>query len=233
MQAAAKRKAEEEARLEAEAARKAEAEAAKRKAEADAKLAAQQAKQAPTVIAMAPANEPATKPEPRAIDSADLAKQLQLQLKRVGCDPGALDGAWNDKSTQAMAQFNAHAHTKLEVKVASIGALEAVKEHKARVCPVVCGKGYRPEGDRCVAIACKRGFVRSKNGECVSDTKAAARPSTDKGNVASTCAQMHNKVKCTCAVQNGGYIVGSRWYPGGGRGSHDPYYKCLLAHGIQ
>jgi uncharacterized caspase-like protein len=196
MQVAAKRKADEEARAQAEAARKAEAEA-RRRAEAEAnrkaeqarlqaeqegkaKLAAQQTKPAPTVIAMAPTNETATKPEPRAIDAADLASLLQFHLRRVGCDPGALNGTWNDQTSHAMAQFNRSAHTNFDVKVASLGALEAVKEHKARVCPLECGKGYRAEQDRCVATACSRGHVRNKDGECVREAKTAERPT--KGN---------------------------------------------------
>jgi hypothetical protein len=134
----------------------------------------------PTVIAMAPATEPAPKPETRAIDPGDLASLLQFHLKRVGCDPGALDGAWNGKTSHAMAQFNAHAHTKFDVKVASLGALEAVKAQKARVCPLVCGKGQRVEGDRCVAEACPRGQIRGKNGDCVREAKTAER--STKGN---------------------------------------------------
>jgi hypothetical protein len=125
---------------------------------------------------MAPANETSTKPEPPAIDSADLASLLQVHLKRVGCDPGALNGTWTDKSTHAMAQFNAHAHTNFDVKVASLGALEAVRAHKDRVCPLDCGKGQKAEGDRCVAQACKPGYVHNKEGECVREAKTAERP---------------------------------------------------------
>ena len=176
----AKRKADELARAEAEAKRKAEQARLQAEQEAKAKLAAQQAKQAPTVIAMAPANEIVTKPEPRAIDSADLASLLQFHLRRVGCDPGALNGTWNDQTSRAMGKFNAHAHAKFDVKVASLGALEAVKAHKDRVCPLECGKGQKAEGDRCVAEACKRGYVHNKEGECVREAKTATAPAKNK-----------------------------------------------------
>jgi hypothetical protein len=176
LKAEAKRKADDQARNEAEAKRMAEQVRLQAEQEANAKLAVEQTKPAPTVIAMAPANETATKSAPPAIDSADLASLLQVHLKRVGCDPGALNGNWTDKSTHAMAQFNAHAHTKFDVKVASLGALEAVRAHKDRVCPLDCGKGQKAEGDRCVAEACKRGYVHNKEGECVREAKTATAP---------------------------------------------------------
>ena len=172
----AKRKADELARAEAEAKRKAEQARLQAEQEAKAKLAAQQTKPATSAIAMAPANETSTKPEPSAIDTADLASLLQVHLKQVGCDPGGLNGAWNDKTSHAMGQFNANAHTKFNVKVASLDALEAVKAHKDRVCPLECGKGQKAEGDRCVAEACKRGYIHNKDGECVREAKTAQRP---------------------------------------------------------
>ena len=54
---------------------------------------------------------------------------------------------------------------------------------EARLCPLVCGKGFRVEEDRCVAEACRRGFVRNKaSGECERETRAAASPaSRDEG----------------------------------------------------
>ena len=138
---------------------------------------AQPAKPAPpAAIAMAPANDAAAKPEPSAIDRTDLAKLLQVHLKQVGCDPGELDGAWNEKTSHAMALFNKNAHTNFDVKVASLDALEAVKAHQDRVCPLECGKGQHADGDRCVADACKRGYIHNKDGECVRQAKTAERP---------------------------------------------------------
>ena len=175
----ARRKAELETILAAEQAKRLAEQKAQAETEAKAKLAAQQAKAAtPTVVALAipnPAIDSTRKPDANGIDAADIASQLQFHLKRVGCDPGALDGAWNDKTMHAMALFNSNAHTDFDVKVASLGALEAVKQQKARICPLVCGKGYRVEHDSCVAIACKHGQVRNGNGDCVQEPKATAR----------------------------------------------------------
>lgn len=90
-------------------------------------------------------------PEPKP-DERSLARDLQTELKRVGCDPGAVDGNWSPKSRQALDQFNRRAGASLDVKVATIGALDTVKEQRGRICPLICGAGQRVEGEQCVAI---------------------------------------------------------------------------------
>lgn len=80
-----------------------------------------------------------------------------------------------------MAEFNNRAKANFEVKVASLGALDAVKQQKARLCPLVCGKGFKVEEDRCVAEACKRGFVRNKaTGECMHGGRLGANETQAK-----------------------------------------------------
>src|SRR5262245_60910047 len=175
----ARDRAVEEARLKAE-------EAARRFAEEEAKLKAKleavtKSQQGATVVASAPSAPEPTRSLPH-MDEADIARLLQFHLKRVGCDPGTVDGKWTDQSTRAMAEFNKRAKANFEIKVASLGALDAVKQQKARLCPLVCGKGFKVEEDRCVAEVCKRGFVRNKaNGECERETKAASPASRDEG----------------------------------------------------
>jgi hypothetical protein len=107
-----------------------------------------------TSIAALPASPDSAPPAPPApaIDTVALTRDLQIELKRVGCDPGADNGTWSAKSRSALSLFNRHAGTKLDIKVASLGALDAVKAKDARVCPLVCGAGTRPEGETCVAV---------------------------------------------------------------------------------
>lgn len=100
-------------------------------------------------IAALPPAEAVAAPRP---DPVALARSLQTELKRVGCDPGVEDGTWNAKSRSALGLFNKHARMKLDTKVASVDALDAVKARKTRVCPVVCGRGMRADGEVCVAI---------------------------------------------------------------------------------
>jgi uncharacterized caspase-like protein len=109
---------------------------------------------------------PAAQAAAPAMDSADVARLLQAHLKRVGCDPGALDGAWTDGSRRALDDFNKHAGTKLDVKVASLDALNAVRMTRDRVCPLICGKGQRIADDRCVPIVCEANFALDDQGVC-------------------------------------------------------------------
>jgi len=124
-----------------------------------------------TVVALAPATDGVVAPAPvnaavPAMDPADIARLLQAHLKRVGCDPGALDGNWTDGSRTAIDQFNKHAHASLDIKIASLEALETVRGTTGRICPLVCGKGTKLTEDHCVAITCDQGFMLGSDGAC-------------------------------------------------------------------
>jgi len=54
-----------------------------------------------------------------------------------------------------MLLFNKHAGTKFDVKLASLDALDAARSKSARVCPLVCLRGYHAEGEECVRSAKK------------------------------------------------------------------------------
>jgi uncharacterized caspase-like protein len=171
----AKRELDEVRRQVAEAQRQAEAAAAQvERAKKQAALEAQQqieaarrekerqtALAAPTPAAPAPA--PAVVP---VMDPADVARLLQAHLKRVGCDPGAADGAWSAPSQRALDDFNKNAGTKFDIKIASLDALDAVRAKPDRVCPLVCAKGQKVVGDRCVQIVCESNYVLDAQGVC-------------------------------------------------------------------
>ena len=151
-------------------------EAAKLKAAADA--AARQQAQQPQVAALTPQDQP--KPPPPApvpaMDPADLARLLQAHLKRVGCDPGNTDGNWNDSSQKALDLFNKNAGTKFDLKLASLDALDGVRGKSARVCPLICVKGQKADGDRCVAITCDAGSALGSDGACHKRPDPPAKP---------------------------------------------------------
>ena len=165
--AAAASKAAEEARIAAEKAKQIEQEkvAAAEKAriaqQENARLGAENAKQVeqekataggqaqPTAQTEADADankhllaaiSPTDKPEQTSVD---LTRALQAELRRVGWDPGAVDGSWGTASQEALHLFNKHTGSKLDAKTASIDALDAVKAKAGRICPLVCGKGYK------------------------------------------------------------------------------------------
>jgi hypothetical protein len=41
--------------------------------------------------------------------AVDLPRSLQAELRRVGCNTGAVDGNWNTASQRALDLFNKHA----------------------------------------------------------------------------------------------------------------------------
>ena len=166
-------KAETEAKAAAKAA--ADAKIAAAKAEADAKAAA--AKQAPMVVASATPAAAVETPTP-GIDSSDTARKVQTELRRLGCYPGAVNGDWNSDSRRALEQFNKHAGMRLDVKVASLDALDVVRGKTTRICPLECDRGYKAQGETCIKITCPAGQFLGDNGSCQEreKPKTASRP---------------------------------------------------------
>ncbi|MGJ4949474.1 caspase family protein [Bradyrhizobium sp. HKCCYLS20291] len=109
----------------------------------------------PQVAALTPADQP-----------ADLAKSVQLELRRVGCLTEDADGDWGSASRRSLSQFNRYAGTKLETQTASADALQAIKLKQARVCPLTCQHGYKSDGDRCTRIVCAEGSFVNDDNEC-------------------------------------------------------------------
>ncbi len=169
------------AQQQAEAARR-QVEEAKRQAIADAQLQIEQAKRAAKEnaekLASLTPNQPAPQspppPSPQ-MDQADIARLLQAHLRRVGCNPGTADGNWDDGSKRALELFNKNAQTKFDIKLASLDALDAVRSKPDRVCPLICAKAQRADGDRCVQIGCGSGFVLSSSGSCEKRPESAPK----------------------------------------------------------
>jgi Caspase domain len=112
----------------------------------------------------------------------DLVKSVQAELRRVGCLAAAADGEWDKPSQRSMALFNKHAGTNLDVKLASLEALDAIKLKPARVCPLTCEHGFKPDGDQCSRIVCAEGSFVNEGNECEKrrvGVKAGARHDHD------------------------------------------------------
>jgi hypothetical protein len=146
-------------------------------------------------IAVAPA-EPDIKPSP-TLSPSEIAGELQLRLKRIGCDPGSTNGRWNDRSRRALQSFNRYAGTNLDIQVASLQALEAVQSRTSRVCPLECERGKRADGEHCVPIICKSGLVLRSDGTCtkpVERPKPVVRAARSKGG--SKCLSINGQKIC-------------------------------------
>ncbi|MGJ4926190.1 caspase family protein [Bradyrhizobium sp. HKCCYLS2038] len=129
----------------------------------------------PTVVAALPS--PAEKPA-AAAPPPDLPRLLAGELRRVGCGTADNAGSWDGNARRALERFNQQAGTTFDIKVASVDALDAVKARTSRVCPLVCGKGQRAEGESCVTVSCPAGQIRDDEGDCVrrKDEPVARKP---------------------------------------------------------
>ena len=160
------------AQQQAEAARQ-QVEETRRQAIADAQLQVEQARrsakeEAAKLASLTPAQTapPASPPPPPQMDQPDITRLLQAHLKRVGCATGEATGTWDDGSRKALLLFNKSAQTTFDIKLASLDALDAVRSKAVRVCPLICGKGQRADGDRCIQIGCNSGFFLNSSGSC-------------------------------------------------------------------
>src|SRR5882762_1535902 len=73
-----------------------------------------QTEKAVNVAALSSGPPPAELTKP--VQTADLTKSVQTELRRVGCLSGDANGEWNAASQRSMALFNRNAKTKFDVK---------------------------------------------------------------------------------------------------------------------
>lgn len=164
---------------------------ARAKATADAKAVdnakndeVKKSEQKPTELASLPSAADAAKPASQDAKptSQDIARALQTQLRRVGCFTGNIDGDWKAPSQRAMERFNQGAAMKLDVRLASLDAIDAVKSKTARVCPLICEHGFRADGENCIKVTCKVGFEVGDDNTCQrnAEPKPVAKPKEPK-----------------------------------------------------
>ncbi|SRR5581483_11479805 len=84
------------------------------------------------------------------IDPQMLARDLQTELKRLGCLSGDVDGDWGEKSKAALQNFTRHASLSVPSDAPTMAALNAASAMKERVCPLVCDSDERIMNGRCV-----------------------------------------------------------------------------------
>jgi caspase domain-containing protein len=104
---------------------------------------------------------PPVPPEP---SQTDLVKSVQAELHRIGCLAKTADGNWDSASRRSLTLFNKYASTSLDATSATADTLQILRAKPSRVCPLMCDKGYKAEGDSCIKIACKAGFEATEDG---------------------------------------------------------------------
>ncbi len=110
--------------------------------------------QAPVVVTLprrpseptSPSPGPASE-APRGIampsDRASLARQLQVELKRVGCYAGEINGLWTMPTRAAMKTFTDKVNATLPIDKPDHILMALVQSHRQRVCGDHRGEGLR------------------------------------------------------------------------------------------
>jgi Caspase domain len=211
--------ASEKARVEAERVKKAEEAkvAALAKAAEDAKAAAATDPKTPDdkaagpIAALQPPEQtPPAVSKPDQPLLADIPRLLQAELRRVGCNNGPVDGNWNAAAQRSLDLFNKNARMKLDVKIATLDALDAVRSKTGRICPLICDEGSKADGERCVKITCKAGWYLNRDNTCEKKhekpvaTRAEQPATHDRPQPSSAkCEQACNAEHRTCSLNSG------------------------------
>jgi len=101
--------------------------------------------------------EPPVAPEPRPATPRDreaIGRQLQKELKRVGCYEGQLHGVWTTSTRQAMQTFIDRVNARLPTAEPDAILLALVQGYHEKICGKLCPAGQGPgETGRCLPYA--------------------------------------------------------------------------------
>ncbi len=92
-------------------------------------------------------------PDAPSTNAPALARALQSELKRVGCDPGSIEGNWGAKSKEALRKFQRFSKLSVSADEPTEAALQLVAGQKGRICPLECDRGESEVNGKCVAKA--------------------------------------------------------------------------------
>jgi hypothetical protein len=117
---------------------------------------------APAVITVDPHNRPnprlAVNATPKAgvlaADRTQLARELQKELRRVGCYDGEINGGWTTSTKRAMKTFTERVNASLPVEEPDLVLLSLVQGQADKICGRPCPAGETAaDGGRCVPAA--------------------------------------------------------------------------------
>jgi hypothetical protein len=123
------------------------------------KVAKATAKEEQKTVSLSPAEKP-------VLSSAELTHLVQVELRRVGCLADSIGNEWTPAVRKSLEMFNKYSGMELNTKLASLDALDAIKNKQARICPLTCSHGYKPDNESCVKITCGAGLFLNDRNEC-------------------------------------------------------------------
>ena len=143
---------------------------------------------------------PAEMPDPKV-----LIRAIQIELKRVGCDPGAVDGEWGERGRLALKEYARLAKVSLQSDLPDASILQSLTRQKATVCPSGCAAGQALINGRCAARvppdARKAADTRASAKQGLPDCPAASANNLPPGSrcrttTGLTCILMNNMLRC-------------------------------------
>jgi hypothetical protein len=114
------------------------------------------------------------------LDQRGLAREIQRELKRVGCYAGDVNGVWSPAARRAMKTFTDRVNASLPVERPDYILLAMVQNHQDKACGQPCPTGQAPaDGGRCLPSAVIAGGAKQQ---------APAEPATASAPAAATPA---------------------------------------------
>ena len=107
-------------------------------------------------------------------DRSQLARELQRELRRVGCYDGEINGGWTTSTKRAMKTFTERVNASLPVEEPDLVLLTLVQGQADKMCGRPCPPGESAgEGGRCVPTAVASSPRKPPPGTGQSQTPAA------------------------------------------------------------
>ncbi len=105
-------------------------------------------------VALVPSKPVVVRPTEPVLDRAGLARELQRQLKRVGCYDGEINGVWTPGARKSMKVFTDRVNASLPVEQPDYILLAMVQGHQGLACSRTCPGGQDlAEDGRCLPKA--------------------------------------------------------------------------------
>jgi hypothetical protein len=112
---------------------------------------AQPALPEPTTILLPSRSKEQVKASPKPYEPLGLVRDLQRELKRIGCYPHEIDGAWTLATRRAMKDFTDRVNAALPVERPDPAQLVLLQRHPEIVCRENCRLGESFADTRCFA----------------------------------------------------------------------------------
>lgn len=123
--------------------------------------------------------QPSQRANPVLGDRASLARELQRELKRVGCYSGDVNGVWTTSSRMAMKSVTDRVNATLPIDNPDDVLLSLVRGQQEGVCGVPCPTGQTANDTG----RCQPSAVLAKGPADVAPQEAKAEPQADKSGI--------------------------------------------------